>query len=53
MRWLESLKILGKGLTWRPSGWDSASTAAFWGLIRELRSYMPHSMANIFLTKIN
>ena len=56
MRWLESLKILEKGLPWRSSGWNSElplQQLGVWSLIRELRSCMPHSMANIFLTKIN
>ena len=56
MRWLESLKILEKGLPWRSSGWNSElplQQLGVWSLIRELRSCMPHSMANIFLTKVN
>ena len=56
MRWLESLKILEKGLPWRSSGWNSElllQQLGVWLLIRELRSCMPHSMANFFLTKIN
>ena len=47
MRWLESLKILGKRLTRRPSGWDSASTAAFWGLITDQGTKILHASQHV------